>query len=77
MIHFNNSYNATLVRTCYAKFMAIPSYVYLKLKMPGPRGAIMVSGSFLTTYECDRVVVDHANNFIAHEEFKHLKDDRV
>jgi hypothetical protein len=25
-----------LGRPCYAKFMAVPNYTYLKLKMPGP-----------------------------------------
>ncbi|XP_020167738.1 uncharacterized protein [Aegilops tauschii subsp. strangulata] len=32
-------------RTAYARFMARPCYVYLKLKMPGPRGVITVTGN--------------------------------
>ena len=29
----------------YFKFMARPCYIYLKLKMPGPKGVITVNGS--------------------------------
>ena len=39
-----SAYQAILGRPCYAKFMAIPNYAYLKLKLPGPWGTIMVSG---------------------------------
>ena len=43
---FASSYHAIFGRPCYAKFMAIPCYTYLKLKMPGPRGVITVSTEF-------------------------------
>ena len=32
--------------TCYVKFMAVPNYTYLKLKMSGPGGVIIVGTSF-------------------------------
>jgi hypothetical protein len=53
VVNFLRSYNAILRRPCYAKFMIIPNYTYLKLKMPGPRGIIMVVASFMAanTYE--------------------------
>jgi hypothetical protein len=35
-----------LGRPCYAKFMAIPNYTYLKLKMPGPNGVITVGPTY-------------------------------
>lgn len=57
----------------YAKFMAIPNYIYLKLKMLGPRDIIVVSGSFLTAYECDRAMVEHADNLIPLEELEQLQ----
>jgi hypothetical protein len=38
--------HALLSRLCFAKFMAIPNYTYLKLKMPGPKGVITIEGSF-------------------------------
>jgi len=43
----------------YAKFMAIPNYTYLKLKMPGPKGVITVSSSFEHAYECDVECVEY------------------
>jgi hypothetical protein len=33
--------------------MAVPNYTYLKPKMPGPHGVIIVGTSFQRTYECD------------------------
>ena len=47
-------------RPCYAKFMAIPNYTYLKMKMPGPKGVITVGSSFEHAYECDVECVEHA-----------------
>ena len=31
-----NAYQAILGRPCYAKFMVIPNYAYLKLELPSP-----------------------------------------
>ena len=44
MVDFLGSYHAILGRPCYTKFMAIPNYTYLKLKMPGPHGIITIGG---------------------------------
>ena len=33
VVGFRGAYHAILGRSCYAKFMAIPNYTYLKLKM--------------------------------------------
>ena len=41
---FSSGYHALLGRTTFACFNAIPNYVCLKLKMPGPRGIITVGG---------------------------------
>ena len=46
MVGFRGTYHAIIGRPGYAKFMAIPNYTYLKLKMPGPKGVITVSSSF-------------------------------
>ena len=37
---FESSYHAILGRPALAKFMAIPHYPYLLLKMPGPSGVL-------------------------------------
>ena len=34
--------------------MAIPSYTYLKLKMPGPNDVITMSSAFSYSFTCDR-----------------------
>jgi hypothetical protein len=38
IVDFSGPYHIILGRPCYIKFMAIPSYAYLKLKIPGPTG---------------------------------------
>ena len=42
VVGLHGAYHAILVRPCYAKFMAVPNYTYLKLRIPGPRGVIIV-----------------------------------
>lgn len=44
VVDFQCAYHAILGRPAYAKFMAQPCYVYLKLKMPDPKGVITISG---------------------------------
>ena len=46
VVRFHGTYHAILGRPCYVKFMAVPNYTYLKLKMPGPCGIITISTSF-------------------------------
>jgi hypothetical protein len=46
VVDISSPYHALLGRPALAKFMAVPHYAYLKMKLPGPRGVIMVSGSF-------------------------------
>jgi hypothetical protein len=49
-----------LGRPCYAKFMAVPNYTYLKLKMSGPNGVITVGSTYRHAYECDVECVEYA-----------------
>jgi hypothetical protein len=53
VVGFQGTYHAVLGRPCYAKFMAVPSYTYLKLKTPGPNGTITVGSTYRHAYECD------------------------
>ena len=46
VVGFPGTFHAILGRPCYATFMAVPNYMYLKLKMPGPRGVITIGTSF-------------------------------
>ena len=45
VVDFQSAYHAILGRSAYARFMAQPCYVYLKLKMPGPKGVITITGN--------------------------------
>jgi hypothetical protein len=49
-----------LGRPCYAKFMVVPNYTYLKLKMLGPNGVITVGPTYRHVYECDVECVEYA-----------------
>ena len=50
VIEFHGTYHAILGRPCYAKFMAVPNYIYLKLKMSEPCGVITIGTSFQRAY---------------------------
>ena len=52
VVDFHSAYHAILGRPAYARFMPRPCYVYLKLKMPGPRGMIIVTGNRQRVEEC-------------------------
>jgi hypothetical protein len=49
-----------LGRPCYAKFMVVPNYTYLKLKMPGPNGVITIGSTYRHAYKCDVECVEYA-----------------
>jgi hypothetical protein len=59
VVGFRGTYHVVLGRPCYAKFMAIPNYTYLKLKMPGPKGVITVGPTYRHAYECDVECVEY------------------
>jgi hypothetical protein len=60
VVGFRGTYHAVLGRPCYAKFMVVPNYTYLKLKMSGPNGAITVGSTYRHAYECDVECVEYA-----------------
>jgi hypothetical protein len=60
VVGFRGMYHAILGRLCYAKFMAVPNYTYLKMKMSGPKGVITVGSSIEHAFDCDIECVDHA-----------------
>jgi hypothetical protein len=60
VVGFRGAYHAILGPPCYAKFMAVPNYTYLKMKMPGPKGVITVVSSIEHAFDCDVECVEHA-----------------
>ena len=64
MVDFPSIYHALLDRPCFAKFMAIPNYTYLKLKMPSTKRVITVEGSFKQAYYCEQDCIAQAATLI-------------
>ena len=58
--NFDCGYNAIIGRPGLAKFMAIPHYTYMILKMPGPQGILTVRADFQGAAECFRVAIQAA-----------------
>ncbi|XP_066354724.1 uncharacterized protein [Miscanthus floridulus] len=50
---FESSYHAILGRPALAKFMAIPHYPNLLLKMLGPNGVLSLRGDLKRAFDCD------------------------
>jgi hypothetical protein len=54
VVRFDCGNNAIIGRPVLAKFMAIPHYPYMILKMTGPQGIITVRADFQGATECFR-----------------------
>jgi len=50
---FDGTYHAILGRPSLTKFMAVPHYSYLVLKMPTEKGVLTVRGNVHTAYTCE------------------------
>jgi hypothetical protein len=59
VVGFRGAYHAILGRSCYAKFMAVPNYTYLKMKMRGPKGVFTVGSSIEHAFNCDVECIEH------------------
>jgi hypothetical protein len=57
---FDYGYNAIIGRSGLAKFMAIPHYAYMILKMLGPQGIFTVRADFQGAAECFRGAIQAA-----------------
>jgi hypothetical protein len=72
VVDLNSPYHALLGRPALAKFMAVPHYAYLKMKLPGPRGVITVSGCYKKLIECVRASSKLAEALVITEEKRQL-----
>jgi hypothetical protein len=59
VVGFRGAYDAILGRSCYTKFMVVPNYTYLNMKMPGPKGVITVGSYIEHALDCNVECVDH------------------
>jgi hypothetical protein len=72
VVDISSPYHALLGRPALAKFMAVPHYAYLKMKLPGPRGVITVSGSFKKSLACAKESSQLAEVLVIAEEKRQL-----
>jgi hypothetical protein len=59
VVWFRGAYHTILGRLCYAKFMAVPNYTYLKMKMSGTKGFITMGSSIEHAFDYDIECVEH------------------
>jgi hypothetical protein len=74
VIEWPSQYHAILGRPAFSRFMTVPHYTYLVLKMPGPNGIITVKGSFKLSDLCDKEFHKMAQNFGLIANYGELKD---
>ncbi|XP_066334593.1 uncharacterized protein [Miscanthus floridulus] len=67
VVGFKGTYHTILGRPCYAKFMVVPNYTYLKLKMSGPNGIITIESTYEHAYDCDIECIEYAESIIEAE----------
>ncbi|XP_066316424.1 uncharacterized protein [Miscanthus floridulus] len=65
VIDFPSVHHTLLGRPCFAKFMVIPNYTYLKLTMLGPKGVITIEGNFEQAYYCEQDYVTQVATLVA------------
>jgi hypothetical protein len=70
-----SQYHAILGRPTFVKFMAIPHYAYLTLKIPGPKGTITIQGSFEVSNTYDKKFNKMAQTFGMTAEYARLKGE--
>ncbi|GJN20375.1 hypothetical protein PR202_gb07745 [Eleusine coracana subsp. coracana] len=58
---FDSAYHTIIGRPVMAKFIAIPHYPYLTLKMPGPNGLISLHSDLQNSFDCDVQSCEMAN----------------
>jgi hypothetical protein len=71
--NFKPAYNAFLGRLVLTKFMTIPHYAYLVLKMRGPNIVISIKGDVKRAYDYDRESCETADMLQASTELQELK----
>jgi hypothetical protein len=74
VVDWPSQYHAILGRPAFARFMAVPHYAYLKLRMPANRGPLTISGSFARFENCDKDFNSMSQTFGVHEELHHIRE---
>jgi hypothetical protein len=74
VVDWPSQYHSILGRPTFARFMAVPHYAYLMLKMPGPKGVITIRGSFRRSDSCDVEFSKLSQSFGMQQELKELAE---
>ena len=53
VVDFNTAYHTILGQPVLAKFMVVPHYAYLVLKMPSPVGVLALWANLSIVYACE------------------------
>ncbi|XP_020176762.1 uncharacterized protein [Aegilops tauschii subsp. strangulata] len=69
----DSPYHALLGRPALAKFMAVPHYAYLNMKITGPKGIITIAGDYQKSLTCAAASSRLTESLVIAEE-KHLLD---
>src|SRR5215216_4383690 len=68
VVDLESPYHALLGRPTLAKFMAVPHYAYLRMKMPGPKGIITITGDYKKSAACAAASSRLAESLVIAEE---------
>ena len=75
VVDWPSQYHCILGRPAYARFMMVPHYPYLKMKIPAPNGRVItVSGDFARSDMCDRDFHKLSESFGMHQERMELRE---
>nr|XP_020149338.1 uncharacterized protein LOC109734538 [Aegilops tauschii subsp. strangulata] len=75
VVDLSSAYHALLGRPTLAKFMAVPHYAYLQMKLPSPKGLITITGDYHKSLECAQAGAKLAESLVIAEERRQL--DRI
>ena len=74
VVEWPSQYHCILGRVTFARFMVVPHYAYLQMKMPGPNRIITVSESFERSDSYDREFSRISQSFGMQEKLVRLKE---
>ena len=72
MVDLESPYHALLGRPALAKFMTVPHYAYLKMKMPNSKGILTITGDYKKSSTCAADSSRLAESLVISEEKKML-----
>ncbi|XP_020147427.1 uncharacterized protein [Aegilops tauschii subsp. strangulata] len=75
VVDLSSAYHMLLGWPALTKFMAVPHYAYLKMKLPGPKGLIAITGDYRKSLECAQDGAKLADSLVIAEEQRQL--DRI